>query len=231
MKKSLYLIPANISQDYKLTAYPNALIERLRVVFAEDARTARRYFRATGYLGSLDNQHWVNMQRDTPLDDILEALHMITPENPGGVISEAGIPGVADPGAEVVAMAHELGIRVIPLPGASSIFMALSASGLNGQAFTFHGYLPIQDKEREKQLRLIEGIASQSNYTQIFMETPYRNMQLLKSILKVCRDDTRLCIAADITGNKEMICTQRVANWRNSKHDFHKIPAIFLLNR
>jgi 16S rRNA (cytidine1402-2'-O)-methyltransferase len=231
MKKTLYLIPAYISKDYNLTAYPDDLIERLGVVFAEDVRTARRYFRSTGYQGSLDKQHWVTMQSDTPLDEILDSLNRISDEHPGGVISEAGIPGVADPGAEVVAMAHELGIRVIPLPGASSIFLALAASGLNGQAFTFHGYLPIQEKEREKQLRMIENIAGQSNYTQIFMETPYRNMQLLKSILKVCRDDTRLCIAADITGNHEMIMTRTVAAWRKTNIHVHKIPAIFLLNR
>ncbi|MFO7723005.1 MAG: SAM-dependent methyltransferase [Bacteroidales bacterium] len=230
MNKTLYLIPAGISQDYKLTAYPAELIGRLRVVFAEDIRTARRYFRSTGYEGSLDQQHWVTMQSDTPLDEIMMALNKITPENPGGVISEAGIPGVADPGAEVAAMAHELGIKVVPLPGASSIFMALAASGLNGQEFTFHGYLPIPEKEREKQLRMIENLARQSNYTQIFMETPYRNMQLLKSILKVCRDDTRLCIAADITGQKELILTQRISAWKSSRDNFHKLPAIFLLN-
>ncbi len=234
MEKHLYLIPVNISSDEEgqstLFARPE-LIEKLKVIFAEDIRTARRYFRKAGYTGDLDNQHWITLQQDTPTENILEALHLVTPDAPAGIISEAGIPGIADPGEEVVSLAHELNIRVIPLPGPSSIFLALAASGLNGQYFTFHGYLPIHEKERERQLRLIENVALQTQYTQVFMETPYRNMQLFRSILKVCRNDSRLCIAADITGKKEIIKTMTVQSWRNQPVNLHKIPAIFLLNR
>ena len=234
MGKELYLLPVNIavnesSPDIRWVS--PGLLERIRIIFAENFRSARRFFRYSGYNGSLDIQHWIDIGNGISTEEMLNILQMISDDAPAAIISEAGIPGIADPGADVVALCHELGIRVIPLPGPSSVFLALAASGLNGQAFTFHGYLPIHDRDRERQLRIIESAALQSNYTQIFMETPYRNLQLYKSILKVCRDDTSLCIAADITGPDELIRTQTIQSWRKSSLNINKIPAIFLLNR
>lgn len=234
MAKLLYLIPVHISQSETLAGnlWVNPeLLGQLKTIFAEDLRSARRYFRLAGFSGDLNTQNWIEIRNQMPPEIILNALYGIEDQGIAGILSEAGMPGVADPGGEVVSIAHQLGIRVIPLPGPSSIFLALAASGLNGQSFTFHGYLPIQPKDREKQLRQIEMVAMQSNYTQIFMETPYRNMQMLESILKVCRPDMRLCVAADITGSSELIRTFTIQDWRSKKINLHKIPAIFLLNQ
>lgn len=234
MGKELYLLPVNIAVNEskpEIRWVSPELLDRIRIIFAENFRSARRYFRYSGYNGSLDSQHWIDIGNGISTEELLHGLQMISDDMPAAILSEAGLPGIADPGANVVALAHELGIRVIPLPGPSSIFLALAASGLNGQAFTFHGYLPIHDRDRERQLRIIESAALQSNYTQIFMETPYRNIQIFKSILKVCKDDTSLCIAADITGAHEIIRTQSIKAWRRSSVNINKIPAIFLLNR
>jgi 16S rRNA (cytidine1402-2'-O)-methyltransferase len=234
MGKLLYLIPVHISQSETPALHPwvnPELLGELKTIFAEDLRSARRYFRLAGFTGDLNQPHWIEIRNQMPPEIILEALVGLEDQGIAGILSEAGIPGVADPGGEVVSIAHQLGIRVIPLPGPSSIFLALAASGMNGQSFTFHGYLPIQAKDREKQLRQIEMVAMQSNYTQIFMETPYRNMQMMESILKVCRPDTRLCVAADITGASEKIRTHTIQDWRSRKINLHKIPAIFLLNQ
>jgi len=234
-ERMLYMVPVGIS-DTERYPYPvptpsAEFLASLKVLFVEDERTARRFMRKAGYAGDLNHQTWVGIRDQIPVEELIRILQSITPDQPGGVLSEAGIPGVADPGADIAAMAHQLRIRVVPLPGPSSIFMALSASGLNGQHFTFHGYLPVHETERNRKIRTLEQTALQTGYTQIFMETPYRNKQMLESILKVCRDDTRLCIAAHITGATEMIRTLPVSVWKNTKVDLHKIPAIFLLNQ
>ena len=141
-------------------------------------------------------------------------------------MSEAGVPCLADPGNLAVTFAHQTQMQVVPLPGSSSIQMALIASGFNGQQFSFHGYLPIDKNERKKKIKELER-QSTSGYTQIFMETPYRNNQLIKDIIHSCRPDTLLSIATDITGSKEKILTLPISKWKTSKLDFHKIPAIF----
>ena len=146
-----------------------------------------------------------------------------------GIISEAGLPCIADPGSRIVAFAHDFQIEVIPLVGPSSIFLALMASGLNGQNFVFHGYLPIDKKDREKKIKQLENNSKKFKQTQIFMETPYRNNQLLETLLKSCHNNTRLCIASDITLSTEKIKTKTIAEWKQIKVDIHKKPTIFLI--
>ena len=144
-------------------------------------------------------------------------------------MSEAGCPGIADPGSRLVARAHSEGIRIVPISGPSSIFLALMASGFNGQKFVFHGYLPIENRQRDESIRSIERDAYREGSTQIFIETPYRNKQLLSALVSVCRVSTRLCIARDITGPKEWIHETAIGNWKKLDPDLHKVPCVFLI--
>ena len=146
-----------------------------------------------------------------------------------GLMSEAGCPGVADPGADIVAEAHRRGIKVVPLVGPSSILLSLMASGFNGQSFTFHGYLPIDKAQRSKRIKELEGQAEKFGQTQLFIETPFRNNQLLDEVLKVCKPATRLCIACNLTATDEMVQTKTIAQWKKEQPDLHKRPVIFLL--
>ncbi|HSH68041.1 MAG TPA: SAM-dependent methyltransferase, partial [Bacteroidia bacterium] len=168
------------------------------------------------------------LNQHTPSQEISGYLKALSEGKNIGVISEAGCPGVADPGAEVVAIAHERHIRVIPLVGPSSILLALMASGFNGQSFTFHGYLPKERSERIKKLKELEK-ATQKGQTQLFIETPYRNTHLLDDILQTCESTTLLCIACDITLPTEFIKTRRIAEWKKHIPDIHKKPTIFLV--
>jgi 16S rRNA (cytidine1402-2'-O)-methyltransferase len=147
-----------------------------------------------------------------------------------GIVSEAGCPGIADPGQELVAIAHQQKAIVKPLVGPSSITLALMASGFNGQQFTFHGYLPIEDIDRSKKIKYLEELSSKTGATQIFIETPYRNQKLLHAIMNNCRPATRLCVALNITSSDEAIMSMTIAEWKKYPVDLHKIPAIFLLN-
>lgn len=147
-----------------------------------------------------------------------------------GIMSEAGCPGIADPGNLAVSFAHQNGIEVIPLVGPSSIFIALMASGLNGQSFSFHGYLPIDKERRPQAIKSLEKDASNKKQTQIFMEAPFRNNQMLEDILRVCKPYTKLCVAKDVTGASENIRTQTISDWRKSKIELHKVPTIFLIS-
>ncbi len=234
MNKTLYLFPVNISapsgeQPTALSHYVT-LLDTVQTIFAENFRSARRNMRAAGYSGDLNHQQWVLMEPQMDPSELISALQGITPHAPGAILSEAGMPGIADPGAEVVAIAHQLGIKVVPLVGPSSMFLALAASGFNGQQFTFHGYLPVNENERHKALKKLEHESLQSGYTQIFMETPYRNLQMIQSICKVLHDNTMVCIAADITGEQEFIATLPVTKWRGQKPNIHKRPAVYLIS-
>jgi 16S rRNA (cytidine1402-2'-O)-methyltransferase len=146
-----------------------------------------------------------------------------------GVISEAGVPGVADPGADITSLAHKKGIKVIPLTGPSSILLALMASGLNGQNFCFHGYLPVSNPERSRKIADLEKLAEKFKQTQIFMETPFRNDKLFSEVLSICNEKTKLCVACDITLETEYIKTQSVHDWKKEKLSLHKRPSIFLI--
>lgn len=227
---SLYLIPtvlAEGTQDIVLTPQIKDTILDLQIFFVENIRTARRFISGLRLGKVIDEITFIQLDKDTPEADTAAAIKGLT--RSAGVISEAGVPGVADPGAVAVRFAHEAGIRVVPLVGPSSILLALMASGMSGQSFVFHGYLPIDKMQRKKTLQNLERNARQLQQTQIFMETPFRNNQLLDAVIESCSPDISLCIAANVTAADEFIRTMSVRKWKAQKPDLHKKPAIFLI--
>lgn len=195
----------------------------------ENERSARRFLRSIGYPKNFDEGTMIRVTQDTDFVPPETLLPHLRAGNHVGIISEAGCPGIADPGAAAVQWAHQHGISVVPLAGPSSIFLALMASGMNGQQFAFHGYLPVAGAERKSRLKQLEEESARKGQTQIFMETPYRNNALLKDILESCKPATLLCIAADITLRSEKILTQPVHAWKKQVPDLNKKPAIFLM--
>ena len=229
---TLYLIPVTLGDSpvqQVIPAYVLDLIERLDHYIVEDLRSARRYLKKAGLTRAIDDLSFYLLNEHTAEQDLEELLDVLAGGHDTGLLSEAGVPAVADPGSGLVALAHRHGIRVVPLAGPSSILLALMASGLNGQAFRFHGYLPVKKPQRLGSLRSIEKSALDTGETQIFMETPYRNMSLLEDILGSCKDQTLLCIAADISLDSEYIKTKTIREWRKKLPDIHKRPAVFLL--
>lgn len=233
MAGTLYLIPVTLGDSpvqHVIPAYVLELLDRLDHFIVEDLRSARRYLKRAGVAKTIDDLSFYLLNEHTDDPTMHELLAVLTVGKDAGMLSEAGVPAVADPGSELVALAHRHGIRVIPLAGPSSILMALMASGMNGQSFRFHGYLPVKKPQRLNSLRKIEKIALETGETQIFMETPYRNMSLLGDIVSTCRDHTLLCIAADISLATETIKTKTVREWKGKLPDIHKRPAVFLLS-
>ncbi len=231
-KGILYLIPTPLSPDSldkSITAYARSVIGKLDHYIVENRRTARRFISSLQTGKEIEKLHFEVLDKNTRPDDVPALLQPLLGGKDTGLMSEAGSPGIADPGAMVVEAAHRASIRVIPLAGPSSIFMALMASGFNGQSFSFHGYLPIEKSRRISALRSMEKEALKWHRTQIFMETPYRNNQLLNDLIRICHPATRLCIACNITSGEEFIQTKTLADWKKSKPDLHKKPAIFLL--
>ena len=230
-KGSIYLIPSSLgegSEDF----YSAAMKEKIFGIacfIVENERSARRYLRSIGYKRNFDEVKMIKAETDDSFSPDEELLRLLKGGLNAGVISEAGAPGVADPGAAVVRWAHANGVRVVPLIGPSSILMALMASGMNGQQFAFHGYLPVQSHERKKKIRQLEEESSQKNQTQIFMETPYRNEALMKDLLETLKPATRLCIASNISLPDEFIFTQAVASWKKNIPDLKKKPVIFVM--
>lgn len=233
MAGTLYLIPVTLGDSpvqHVIPAYVLELLDRLDHFIVEDLRSARRYLKRAGVANTIDDLSFYLLNEHTDDHAMNELLAVLTVGNDAGMLSEAGVPAVADPGSELVALAHRHGIRVVPLAGPSSILMALMASGMNGQSFRFHGYLPVKKPQRLNSLRKIEKIALETGETQIFMETPYRNMSLVGDIVSTCRDHTLLCIAADISLVTETIKTKTVREWKGKLPDIHKRPAVFLLS-
>ncbi|OJV16548.1 MAG: SAM-dependent methyltransferase [Dyadobacter sp. 50-39] len=227
---SLYLIPtilAEGTQNNVLSPQINDAVRNLDVFFVENIRTARRFISSLKLGKVIDELTFIELNKDTPESETVASMRSLSRN--AGVISEAGCPGVADPGAVAVRIAHELGIRVVPLVGPSSILLALMGSGMSGQSFAFHGYLPIDKAQRKKALQNLERNARQYQQTQIFMETPFRNNQLLEAVIEACSPDLALCIAANVTAPDELIRTMPVRKWKTQKPDLHKIPAIFLI--
>lgn len=234
MPAKLYLIPVTLGDspvENVIPALPVEIINRLEHFVVEDLRSARRYLRKAGLKAVFDDLHFYLLNEHSGDAEPDEMLAVLLEGNSMGILSEAGVPAVADPGARLVALAHRHRVQVIPLVGPSSILLALMASGMNGQSFRFHGYLPVKKPQRLNRIRQIEKAALESGETQIFMETPYRNMSLLEDLLNICREDTLLCLAADISLDTEFIKTKAVCDWKKDVPHLHKRPAIFLLNR
>ncbi len=233
MAGTLYLIPVTLGDSpvhHVIPAYVLELLDRLDHFIVEDLRSARRYLKKAGVEKAIDDLSFYLLNEHTEDQAMEELLLVLTTGNDAGMLSEAGVPAVADPGSGLVALAHRHNIRVVPLAGPSSILMALMAAGMNGQSFRFHGYLPVKKPQRLNSLRRIEKTALDTGETQIFMETPYRNMNLLGDIVGTCRDNTLLCIAADISLATESIKTKTVREWKGQLPDIHKRPAVFLLS-
>jgi 16S rRNA (cytidine1402-2'-O)-methyltransferase len=234
VKGTLYLIPATLSDRPVATVLPEgtlALIRRLDCFIVEEIRSARRFLVKAGIEKPIDSLTFKIFNEHSGKEDLFDYLADAMNGTDTGLLSEAGVPCVADPGSLIVRTAHELGIRVVPLTGPSSILLALMASGFNGQNFTFHGYLPVDKSLRLKRIKEIDRILRERDQTQVFIETPYRNLQLLESLTAACSPDTMLCLATDVTGESESIRTLRMADWRKQKPDIHKKPTIFLLYR
>ena len=233
MAGRLYLIPSFLGSENPKDVFPDLnreIVGTIKYFIVEEERTVRRFLKKLVREIVIDDLHFSILNEHTKPIDILEFLNPCE-ENPVGLISEAGVPCVADPGAIVVKMAHEKGIDVMPLVGPSSILMALMASGMNGQNFAFNGYLPIQSNERAQKIKFFERRSETENQTQIFIETPYRNNQLLDDIIKYCNPQTLLCLACDITLPSQFIKTQAIKDWQLKRPDIHKRPAIFCLKK
>lgn len=230
----LYLIPTPLGEDavHTLPQYTIEVLHRLNVFIAERAKTARHFIKATQPVKPFSDLVFYEISKHTPPE---ERLQFLAPAEAGqdiGLLSEAGCPGVADPGAIVVAEAHQRGIAVVPLVGPSSILLGLMASGLNGQDFCFHGYLPPKKPELQKELKFLEQRVFKHRQTQIFIETPYRNMGLIEMALNTLSSDMLFCIAADLSLPTEFVRTLSVSQWRQQGvPDLHKRPAIFLLGK
>lgn len=228
----LYLIPTSLGEtdlDRILPAYNNEIVNRLDFFIVEDVRTARRFLKKINPATDIDSKTFYLLNQHTRPEEIAGFLKPLNEGREVGIISEAGCPAIADPGADVVAIAQEKGFKVVPLVGPSSILLALMASGFNGQSFAFNGYLPVQPADRTKAIKRLENRAHNEKQSQIFIETPYRNMKMLQDIISVCQPSTRLCIAADITLETEFIRTKTIKNWKNQLPDLNKRPCIFIL--
>jgi 16S rRNA (cytidine1402-2'-O)-methyltransferase len=229
---TLFLIPTTLGNSALAAVIPQEVLQRVRTLscfVAENPKSARAYLKQVGTPKPLQELHIATLNEHTPDEAIADLAAPLRAGQDVGLMSEAGCPGIADPGAKLVLYAHRHGIRVLPLVGPSSILLALMASGLNGQSFVFHGYLPVADVEREKALRELEKQSRRLKQTQIFIETPYRNQKLLQSILGTCAGTTLLCIGAEITLAGEDIRTKTVAAWKKSPPQLDRRPALFLL--
>ncbi|HEU4859697.1 MAG TPA: SAM-dependent methyltransferase [Chitinophagaceae bacterium] len=212
-----------------IPSYITGIVKQCQAFFVENERTARRFLKILAKEIIIDNYEWFKMDINEGATDSFRKK--IKEEKVIGIISEAGCPGIADPGQQLVAIAHEMNVEVKPLVGPNSILLALMASGMNGQQFRFAGYLPIREHERNKSIKDLETDSVKNNSTQIFIETPYRNNQMIEALCKNCNPATKLCVAVDLTGQNEWIKTKTIAEWQKNKPDIHKRPAIFLLYR
>ena len=231
MKGKLYLIPSPLGEYSPSEVLPEAVLEvarSLKVFVVEEVRTARRFLSAAGLKGHIEELEFHTLNEHTSPEEV-EALKTLFDCNDVGLISEAGLPAVADPGAALVALCHRHNIEVVPLTGPSSLMLALMASGLNGQSFAFRGYLPAKTDERKTAVKDIERQSKQLNQSQLFIETPYRNDSLLKDLLQILQPSTRLTVAADLTLPSAYIKTKSIAQWRKEPVSIGKRPCVFII--
>ena len=230
---TLYLIPCTLGEtpiEQVLPAYNKEVILRIRHFVVEEVRTARRFLKQVDRNINIDELLFYPMGKHADTSRYSSYLDPLRKGESMGVISEAGCPAVADPGADMVAIAQREGFRVVPLVGPSSIILTVMASGFNGQSFAFHGYLPIEPSDRQKKLKHLEDISRREHQTQLFIETPYRNKKMFDDILRACSPATRLCVAAGITTAQEWIKTQTIRQWKQTGlPDLAKIPAAFAI--
>lgn len=229
---TLFLIPVPLAENSSAKSFTPFLVETINHIneyIVENSKTARKFLKEAGLKtpqSDLIVHDYGKHNRDS---DIKEFFAGLLAGKDVGLMSEAGCPGVADPGAEIVAYAHQRGIKVVPLVGPSSILLALMASGFNGQSFIFHGYLPIDKAQRANKIKELEAHAERHSQTQLFIETPFRNNPMLEEILRSCKPETRLCIACDLTSEEELIQTKTIKDWKTKVPELHKRPAIFLI--
>lgn len=233
MEIALYLIPVTLGDtpvSQVIPSYNHDVVMQIRHFVVEDIRSARRFLRKMDASFPIDDSCFYEMGKHADERLFTSYLKPLSEGLPVGVISEAGCPAVADPGANVVAIAQRKGYRVIPLVGPSSMILAVMGSGLNGQSFAFNGYLPVEDADRAKKLKALETRAHNEHQTQLFIETPYRNRKMFDTLLRTLRPQTRLCVAAGITTSDEYIHTHTIQEWKKVQlPDLSKIPAIFLI--
>lgn len=230
----IFLIPNTLGGESTSDIIPKDVIDtaiKLRHFAVEDVKSARRLLRKMDREFPIDDTNFYELNRNTAIHDLQQMIKVVLSGHELGIISEAGCPGIADPGAELVALAHEKGIEVCPLVGPSSILLALIGSGFSGQTFTFHGYLPKERKDRVRKLKDFEGDARRTGYTHIFMDTPFRNMNVLEDLLNDLADSTMLCIASNLTLHDQRIQTMSVKEWREKAYDLAKIPVMFLIGK
>lgn len=231
-KGKLYLIPSPLGDNDPTEVIPQPVLDSLkgfRTFVVEEIRTARRYLSKAGLKGTIGELEFHELNEHTEQSTVEGYLKLFDNGNDVALISEAGLPAVADPGAQLVALAHRHGIEVVPAVGPSSLMMSLMASGLNGQSFAFCGYIPAKTEDRKSKLKLLEKISGQLKQTQIIIETPYRNDSLFKDILSTCSPSTRLCVAANITMPDAFIKTKTVSQWKKENLIIGKRPCVFLI--
>jgi 16S rRNA (cytidine1402-2'-O)-methyltransferase len=230
MSSTIYLIPTVLAEEQVdcLPSYILDAVKKCSVFFVENERTARRYLRLLWKEMIIDDYEWFNMKDVN--DEVASSFRQKIKERKNiGIISEAGCPGVADPGQHLVAIAQQMNVVIKPLVGPNSILLALMASGMNGQQFQFVGYLPIDTNEKTKAIKNLESESRQKNCTQIFIETPYRNNQVLETLVKTLQPQTKICVAVDLTSPMEMVQTKTAQQWKTAMPQIHKRPAIFLI--
>lgn len=228
----LFLIPnvlAENTAEEVISPQVKEVIADTKVFLVENLRTARRYISSLKLGVNLEEVHMEILDKNTAPESINRLLQPLFKGADVGIISEAGCPGIADPGALAVSHAHTRGIQVVPLSGPSSMFLALMGSGFSGQSFAFHGYLPIDKKERATALKKLEAESLREKRAQIFMETPFRNNQLLEDLTRTLSPQTKLCIAKNLTAKDELIQTKSIQDWKKSPIDLHKIPTVFII--
>jgi len=232
MPGTLFLIPVDLGQpgaDRLFPPFNLRLLEELNHLVVENERTARRFIRSVGNKRDFEGLNLMLLDKRTERDQLSEAVQLLLSGEDVGLMSEAGCPGIADPGQILVAEAHRYNIAVKPLIGPSSILLGLMASGLNGQHFTFHGYLPIEKKDRVNALRHLDNSVRTTRQTHLFIETPYRNQAMYDDILRTCTGSTMLCLAVDVSLTTESIRTLRVDEWKTQRPELQKRPCVFLL--